>query len=290
MSFQSAAAAFLILVFSSKLAIAETNPLYCLTEELNEQGQWENLHKLTYKTGDDDQVQETSSYIWEREEAEWKESIRCYNAYGQNGALIETECQIYDELIGQWINAQKFEFTYKGKIKSAITKLVWDRETEEWTPFAVEQVSNGASAKSASSLPWDHLQDISSHYDQYGRLSISTSKSLSSGMEKEHRTTFYYADGSAKTNLQPVANLSNYPNPVSTTTTFSFDLAQPAEVSLQIYNAAGAIIGDLDQGMLAAGQHLLSFDASDFSAGMYHYTLVLDGALAASNTMAVIGR
>jgi hypothetical protein len=77
------------------------------------------------------------------------------------------------------------------------------------------------------------------------------------------------------TNVEPVAyNLnSNYPNPFNPTTTIDFDLAEPGQVSLSVFDMAGHQVATLVDGNLPAGSHSVTFDGSDLSSGIYFYMM-----------------
>jgi len=65
----------------------------------------------------------------------------------------------------------------------------------------------------------------------------------------------------------------NSPNPFNPSTTINFTTAQAGNVSVTIYNIAGQKIDTLHEGFLSAGSHMLTWDASNFSAGVYFYTV-----------------
>lgn len=65
----------------------------------------------------------------------------------------------------------------------------------------------------------------------------------------------------------------NYPNPFNGVTTIPFTLSEPGDVTVEVFNILGQRISAIDRGMLSAGTHVVSFDASAFSTGMYLYRL-----------------
>jgi hypothetical protein len=77
-------------------------------------------------------------------------------------------------------------------------------------------------------------------------------------------------------NPQPLPTVfalnQNYPNPFNPTTFLSFDLPEPAVVTLKIYNMLGQEIATLvDNEAFDAGTEEVEFDASSLSSGVYLY-------------------
>ena len=69
----------------------------------------------------------------------------------------------------------------------------------------------------------------------------------------------------------------NAPNPFNPTTTISFSLADAGNVSIEVYNVAGQKVDTIADGFMNAGSHSVVWDASDFSAGVYFYTVKSGG-------------
>ena len=69
----------------------------------------------------------------------------------------------------------------------------------------------------------------------------------------------------------------NAPNPFNPTTTISFNLADAGNVSIEVYNVAGQNVDTIADGFMDAGSHSVVWDASDFSAGLYFYTVKSGG-------------
>jgi hypothetical protein len=66
---------------------------------------------------------------------------------------------------------------------------------------------------------------------------------------------------------------NNYPNPFNAETVISFDLPEAGQVSLEVYNLMGQKIATLIDGNMPAGQHSVTWDASQYSSGVYFYRL-----------------
>lgn len=65
----------------------------------------------------------------------------------------------------------------------------------------------------------------------------------------------------------------NYPNPFNPSTTVRFDLAEPAFVSLKIYNLAGELVATPVEGTRSAGTHSIQWNARHLPSGIYIYRL-----------------
>jgi len=65
----------------------------------------------------------------------------------------------------------------------------------------------------------------------------------------------------------------NSPNPFNPTTTISFEIADPGNVTIDVYNVAGQKVDTIVNGYMEDGTHSRVWDATGFSAGVYFYTV-----------------
>lgn len=69
----------------------------------------------------------------------------------------------------------------------------------------------------------------------------------------------------------------NYPNPFNPSTTITFSITKRAPVSLKVYDLLGAEVATVHDGMMDAGTHDITFNASNLRSGVYIYRLDAEG-------------
>ena len=71
----------------------------------------------------------------------------------------------------------------------------------------------------------------------------------------------------------------NYPNPFNPSTTIGFTVGgqRSGMVNLTVYNLIGQAVATVVNGMLPAGNHIVTFDATNLPSGVYVYKLEADG-------------
>lgn len=75
-----------------------------------------------------------------------------------------------------------------------------------------------------------------------------------------------------------IALEQNMPNPANNSTTIRYNLANAgANVTLEVYDVTGQLVTSVDQGTQAAGQHTIDLNTANYGAGVYFYTLNVDG-------------
>jgi hypothetical protein len=69
------------------------------------------------------------------------------------------------------------------------------------------------------------------------------------------------------------ALLQNYPNPFNPSTVINFSLPVSSNVTIDIYNALGALVKTIAKGTFAPGFHKVDFNGSNLASGLYIYSL-----------------
>ena len=69
----------------------------------------------------------------------------------------------------------------------------------------------------------------------------------------------------------------NVPNPATGETTIRYTLENGGDVQLDIFDVTGKVVMSFDQGTQAGGSYQINFNTSNLEAGVYFYTLNVDG-------------
>jgi FG-GAP repeat/Secretion system C-terminal sorting domain/FG-GAP-like repeat len=68
----------------------------------------------------------------------------------------------------------------------------------------------------------------------------------------------------------------NYPNPFNPSTVIRYELSITSHVDLKVYDVLGRVIKTLVDGIQKPGEHIVNFDGSRLSSGVYFYQLATD--------------
>jgi len=79
------------------------------------------------------------------------------------------------------------------------------------------------------------------------------------------------------------------PNPCRETLNIDFQLEEPAEVEILLFDLAGRQVGEIHQAELIAGEHSIRFDVSNLLPGVYSIRLNA-GALSLNNRIIMLNR
>jgi hypothetical protein len=165
--------------------------------------------------------------------------------------------------------------------------LVW-----EFTPtLSFEPVFNDSAFTWNTDQPfmWLDLKEV----DEFGNWqlidtrAIFTERQITEGRIPDHQRWKTYSfstlgapndltrSGAAKLIIPEIFALyQNYPNPFNAQTTISFDLLQPALVSLYINDAAGRIIHlFFEESQMGKGLYSYSWSGESYSSGVYFMTI-----------------
>ena len=69
----------------------------------------------------------------------------------------------------------------------------------------------------------------------------------------------------------------NYPNPFNPITRITYSIPQSSYITLKVYNLLGQEVTTLFEGVQQAGNHIVNFDATGLTSGIYFYRLQANG-------------
>ncbi len=78
-----------------------------------------------------------------------------------------------------------------------------------------------------------------------------------------------------------------YPNPFNSTTTISYGLQYPGNISLQLYDVTGQYISTLFEGRKQAGVYSVNLDGKDLTSGLYFVRLDVGGEVFTRKVMLI---
>ncbi|MBD3232450.1 MAG: T9SS type A sorting domain-containing protein [candidate division Zixibacteria bacterium] len=100
-----------------------------------------------------------------------------------------------------------------------------------------------------------------------------------------------YGSGNRNHNLANIPETpelhQNYPNPFNASTVIRYSVPRESQVRLDIYNLMGERIETLVDDSQQRGMHMISWDASEYSSGIYFYRLKA-GEMEVSKTMSLV--
>ena len=105
------------------------------------------------------------------------------------------------------------------------------------------------------------------------KLSFVISMSNGDILQEEHVSTTPVQQGPQQQKPDQVELMQNYPNPFNPTTHIDFVLPRASKLTLRVYNLLGQEVSELVNGRLSAGRHSVTFNANNFSSGIYFYRL-----------------
>jgi hypothetical protein len=145
---------------------------------------------------------------------------------------------------------------------STDNRATWKAVTQT-TPFVTALGTDPSTVGGDVINPAIPLAEGETIYVALARVSGTSENTLTGGtdVEKEEGIPTSY-------------NLSqNYPNPFNPTTNINFAIPVSGNVTLDVYNSLGQKIETLVNGFMNTGSYKVSFDAGNYSSGIYFYQI-----------------
>jgi hypothetical protein len=196
---------------------------------------------------------------------------------GENTLIFHLDTEFYKGL----------RFSFAAKDEGAADRLSIDYSVSSGEP---EWITNGlnqtvyslSSSYQLFSLDFTHIQSVDFNADFKIRVRFEGDDMSEDAGDRvtfnNIKLEYIEKDTSASSGPAPEVPdtfelKQNYPNPFNPVTTISFSLPQSAHTELVIYNMAGQRVSLPVSGVMNAGTHHVSFDASNLSSGVYLYRL-----------------
>ncbi len=185
---------------------------------------------------------------------------------GTENGLVRIEDSI-------WTVFNEFYNYYTGLPNNKISFIEKDRKGNIWIGFYNSGIArfDGSEWKfynvSNSGLPDDYINCIA--VDSSGKIWIATH----GGIGVLDESVINVEENKLSVNS---ISITNFPNPFSENTKFRFNLVQPENVNLTIYNSLGQEIAVLCDEWKTEGEHEINFYGSDLNSGVYYYKFSVD--------------
>ena len=85
-----------------------------------------------------------------------------------------------------------------------------------------------------------------------------------------------------------VDQLRNIPNPFNGKTKIYYNLDFESDIQLNIYNSLGQLVKSINEANKPMGTYFIDFDATGFKAGIYFYSISINGTTLASKKMIIL--
>ncbi len=174
--------------------------------------------------------------------------------------------------------------SFKGHIKNNATELSWITESEHQNRgFILERRKNdeswitiGSYLNSRSLIGQNNSTQPTNYQFTDGHISPGNNYEYRLTDVDESNNKNVHKDQVIKINYEENLSVADnfkisriYPNPFNPRTTIRYNLNKRQHIQLNIYDESGRLIEQLWSGVKNSGVHRLTFDASDYSSGIY---------------------
>ncbi len=119
----------------------------------------------------------------------------------------------------------------------------------------------------SGSLFGDIQPNVAGKHVFYGGMSpyikLALAEGKSDGLNKTASTNFFLGQ--------------NQPNPFNGTSTVSYQLKEAGSVNFEVMDVTGKVVKSVNEGVKTVGNHAIVLNSADFNAGVYFYTLNVNG-------------
>ena len=254
-------------------------------------------HSYMYKG----QTQQLVQYLSQRLYGfEWSDDQRILFNYDISGRLLSTTEQEYNSYQVQpdprggpyWLDAYRtlraydvsgaslIETTQRPDLSASGYTTGWIDESreEQYVDAAQNVIETRTYVESMVEGVLLYFSRTFSSYDPQGNLVEDiTQLNFGNAWTDYVRTTYEYTGTSVAVATldedELLGEVSTYPNPFTSSLTLSFVMEGRDQLTIEIYNVLGQLVGLVEPGQMAAGRHRIGFDGAYLSAGTYYFIL-----------------
>lgn len=148
--------------------------------------------------------------------------------------------------------------------------------TNAWADYSVDFLASGfaGTATDARLRLWLAPYDAAGDVYQFDDVKIELLPAPSASAISNSQSELHNPQSTLPTEFTLA---QNFPNPFNPSTTIIYTLPVDARVTLEVYDVLGQRVAELVDGVVAAGYHNETFDASTLSSGLYLYRLTAVG-------------
>jgi len=231
--------------------------------------QWAGVH---FTSGNEGYVTQIDfglvwELFWNTDELTWEVSIHDSFDGTTPGNLIETVSG--SSYVGGWHSVEIDSM----EIASGQDFFITIKFYNNGYVYAFDNIGelSGRSYLSSNGVNYDNS------LSQYGDANIRAKVSTETFVKVDHELAI-----PQQFTLNP-----NYPNPFNPVTKLSFNITNDANVLLEVYDVNGRIVETLINDLFQSGSHEISWDASQYSSGMY-FVRMMSGSFEKSQKIMLI--
>jgi len=270
-----------------------------LISRIEERWSWtgQNMEKHLRNTYTYNSNGNMTSDLFERWYApNWEQNERTtmtYDSEGNMTSLLEEQLD-YEN----WVSTERTTWTHDSN-RNIISELyqeweetVWENERQLTYIYDNNENVTSELSEGWDGTAWENGKLETYTYDSNGNYTFSTGESWRSGawqlsshyiwFTDSYGNSYQFLGSKVEMFYEPITDISeesmavsnfslsqNYPNPFNPSTTIRYSIPNESEVSISVYNVLGAKVDELYSGTQTAGNFEVSWNASDFTSGVY---------------------
>jgi len=201
----------------------------------------------------------------------WVRSNFATYSYEKDTLLRKVENENWDESTGIWFLSSRDLYSYTADTLST-------GSTDAQTSKVSEILTQNWSGSWVDSYRWIYVYDANQNIFQEIYEAKDSGIWARGYIEEYHYTLTRPTDVPTPVEAPLTIPMQtklyqNYPNPFNPSTTIEYELKQPLDVRLEVFDVAGRLVRTLVLSKQSQGRHSISFNANGLASGVYFYRL-----------------